>query len=170
MCAEHELLYMESMIALPHNIYIAGQTLCRSGIGRDVVVLASLKRFFKLDNPLFCSCLTRMVNCDSIYTWIMSDLTCTILSYRITTNASMCVTSGHSDLYLFREGREFAESVDFTLPDDFQVDPTDPELFRACSVSLPAQCRSQLTTDSAPGVVATPLVALLFAVVAKLFA
>ena len=77
---------------------------------------------------------------------------------------------GHSVLYLFREGREIAESLGITLPDDFQVDLTDPELFRACSVSLPDQCRSQLTTDSAPGMVATPLVALLFAIVAKLFA
>ena len=54
------------------------------------------------------------------------------------------------------------------VPDDFEVDITDPMLFDACDVSLPDMCES--TIDSAPGLIATPLMALLLAFVAKLVA
>ena len=54
------------------------------------------------------------------------------------------------------------------VPNDFEVDITDPLLFAACDVSLPDMCKS--TIDSAPGLIATPLMALLLAFVAKLVA
>ena len=57
-----------------------------------------------------------------------------------------------------------------TVPEDFKIDITDPELFNACDVPLPEKCESELATDSAPSLIATPLVALLFAIVAKLLA
>ena len=66
--------------------------------------------------------------------------------------------------------RAVREGLESAAPDNLEIDVTDPKLFTACSVSLPEMCRSQLTTDSAPGMVVTPLVALLFAIVAKLFA
>ena len=53
-----------------------------------------------------------------------------------------------------------------TVPDDFEVDITDPDLFAACDVELPKMCESQVA--SAPGLLATPLVALLFAILTKL--
>ena len=53
-----------------------------------------------------------------------------------------------------------------TLPDDFELDITDPDLFAVCDVELPKMCESQVA--SAPGLLATPLVALLFAILTKL--
>ena len=55
------------------------------------------------------------------------------------------------------------------MPDDFEVDVTDPALFADCDVSLTRMCTSQLTA-SARSLAVTPLVALLFAIIAKLFA
>ena len=53
-----------------------------------------------------------------------------------------------------------------TLPDDFELDITDPDLFAVCGVELPKMCESQVA--SAPGLLATPLVALMFAILTKL--
>ena len=55
-----------------------------------------------------------------------------------------------------------------TLPDDFELDITDPDLFAVCDVELPKMCESQVEVASAPGLLATPLVALLFAILTKL--
>ena len=59
------------------------------------------------------------------------------------------------------------------VPSDIEIDVTDPALYAACGVSLPNMCESQIsatspTPSSAPGVVATPLAALLLALIAKL--
>ena len=63
------------------------------------------------------------------------------------------------------------EDYDYVVPDDLEIDVTDPALFDVCGVSFPDMCKSQLTmTDSAPSLVATPLIAILLAIVAKLFA
>lgn len=56
------------------------------------------------------------------------------------------------------------------LPNDFEIDVTDPALYVACGVSLPNMCESQISATSptpslAPGVVVTPL---LLALIAKL--
>jgi hypothetical protein len=60
---------------------------------------------------------------------------------------------------------------DYDVPDDLEIDVTDPALFEVCGVSFPDMCKSQLTTtDSAQGLVATPLIAILLTIVAKLFA
>jgi hypothetical protein len=67
------------------------------------------------------------------------------------------------------------------VPEDFEVDPTDPKLFEACDVSLPAVCPSVFDSaptatptatptavvNSAPTAVVTPVVILLFALLAK---
>jgi hypothetical protein len=60
-----------------------------------------------------------------------------------------------------------------SVPEDFEVDPTDPKLFEACDVSLPAVCPSVFDSaptavgNSAPTAVVTPVVILLFALLAK---
>ena len=71
-------------------------------------------------------------------------------------------------LFNFRDSISNLEAANLTIPDDFEVDITDPLLFAACGVSLPDMCKS--TIDSAPGLIATPLMALLLAFVAKLVA
>ena len=65
------------------------------------------------------------------------------------------------------------QSAGGTIPEDFEVDVTDQDLLAACSTSLPGRCKTRLATETKCGtslVVATPLVALLFATIAKLFA
>ena len=79
--------------------------------------------------------------------------------------------------------REVLKDYDYDVPDDLEIDVTDPALLNICGVSFPDMCKSQLTTtdsvpsptpspttDSVPSLVATPLIAILLAIVAKLFA
>jgi hypothetical protein len=58
------------------------------------------------------------------------------------------------------------EQAGLVVPDDFEIDPTDPKLFDACDVTFPDRCKSLL--DSSPTVVVTPVVVLLSALLAKL--
>ena len=55
------------------------------------------------------------------------------------------------------------------VPEDFEVDVTDQDLFSACNVSLPEMCESRIADSATNLVVTIPLVALLFATIAQLF-
>ena len=74
--------------------------------------------------------------------------------------------------FLSRSSREELARINVAVSDDFKVVVTDPALFEACDQELPKEmCQSQLPiTGSAPSQLATPLLALLFATIAKLFA
>ena len=57
-----------------------------------------------------------------------------------------------------------------SIPDDFEVDITDGELWEACNLTRPDSCPNIIEGDFATIPVATPLVVMLFALLSKIIA